>query len=811
MKKSSIVIRKIRAFAAVTAFSVLCSASLSALPVVKTADSKINSLVQLAQTEVQKNIRSDGTFCAGANWPTAWTRDMSYAIDLGLSFLFPEAVEKSLASRVENGIILQDTGSGGSWPVSTDRITWITAAYDYALFKQSPEYFEWVYSVAEKTLAHDYQVNFDKEKGIFRGESSFLDWREQTYPRWATNEYIAESYALGTNMMYFSALEKVCSLAKITGKSEETVLTWKKRSEELKNAIIKKFWLEEKKYFASILLKDIYTYTYEGYETLGESLGVILGVAPEDAYKNVIGAVKPQAWGLSVVAPQLSTIPSYHNDAVWPFVQGYRGLASKKAGDAYNAEYEFKAMVKAAEKFGTFKENYVASSFSPETQTNSDRQLWSDAGFLAYIYRIFFGIEFTENGIAVRPFIFDSEEMSAGAGKTTDETAGVAGSESGISNGRGAGDSASESEVSNGRGYGSGIASVNLKALAGGIKLEKLAIGKTTLSIEVTGSGDTVKSFKLNGAAVSTDYVIPYESLYKNGASPVSIQIALKKSEDFSKSYDETSRVKPLFDAATVTPQVPNSISDSDGKKTDISFKPKNKGGWKILKDAAESALTAKNAAKATDKNEMTLKAGDVLSVVQAFAVPEASSVKEGFQLEDIPLFPSKSVRTENYKNTTLLEAESADVHTQEGSRGTEKQMEVFKARITDELSKTDANFAEYVKDFGKEEGDYILFTFEAKKTGDYAVDFRFKNGHGPINTGEKCAVLALSADDMLVRRLAFPQQGSWVTWNFTAPTVIHLEKGKHTIRLSTDDWCRTQHGALNPIHLDLMRVARVR
>ena len=144
--------------------------NLFALPSVKSSDSDVNELIELAHSEVQMNIRKDGSFCAGANWPTAWTRDMSYAIDLCLSFLFPEATEKSLASRVENDIILQDTGSGGSWPVSTDRITWITAAYDYALFKQSPEYFEWVYQVGEKSLNQDFNVNFDSERGIFRGE-----------------------------------------------------------------------------------------------------------------------------------------------------------------------------------------------------------------------------------------------------------------------------------------------------------------------------------------------------------------------------------------------------------------------------------------------------------------------------------------------------------------------------------------------------------------------------------------------------------------------------------------------------------------
>ena len=711
--------------------------SVTALPAVKTGNSRVDSFVILAQEEVQKNIRSDGTFCAGAKWPTAWTRDMSYAIDLSLSFLFPEAVEKSLESRIENNTILQDTGSGGSYPVSTDRITWITAAYDYALVKSSDSYFKKIYTIAKNTLEKDYQVVFDGEKGLFRGESSFLDWREQTYPRWATNEFIAESYALGTNMMYYSALKKTALLSKRNGEPSEESKIWEERAASLKEAILKNFWLKEKKYFAALLLKDIYTYTYEGYETLGESLGIILDVAPEDSFRNVTGAVKPQKYGLSVVAPQLAGIPPYHNDAVWPFVQSYRGLACKKACDVYNAKKEFNAMLEAAEKFGTFKENYVASNFTPDTQINSDRQLWSDAGFLAWIYRILLGINIAEDGLSLKPFIFDSS--------------------------------------------------------IGPLEVKNLEIAGNKLSVTVKGSGDTIKSFCVNGKNVFPDYIIPL-----NKADNYTVQIELTESEAFKTSSDEKNMIKPCFDAATVTPAIPNTRVDADLKSTDVSFKPKNKGGWKIIID---------DKSKITDENEVSLKAGDSLCLTQAFALPENYD-------ENIPLFPSKMIRVENTKNTILYEAEKAEIKggnlTEEDNSYTEEEKNTI-AKISSDLLKTEANSSAYVKNFGKNEDEYIEFTVNIKKDGNYAVDFRFKNGHGPVNTGEKCAVLAISQDGKLIRRLAFPQQGSWSAWSFTAPTVLSLKKGSHKIRLYTDNWCRTQHEALNPVHIDLMRLSKLK
>ena len=717
-------------------FSLIVS-GISALPSVKTGNEDIDNLVQLAQTEVQKNIRPDGTFCAGEKWPTAWTRDMSYAIDLSLSFLFPEAVGKSLDSRIENETILQDTGSGGSYPVSTDRITWITAAYDYALIKQSPEYFNKIYKIAKNVLEKDYNINFDSEKQLFRGESSFLDWREQTYPRWATNEYIAESYALGTNMMYYSALQKIISLAEITNADDSQKQMWIARSEELKKAILQNFWIPEKKYFAALLLKDIDTYRYEGYETLGESLGVLLNIAPQDNFKNVIGAVKPQAYGLSVVAPQLANIPPYHNNGVWPFVQGYRGLACKKAKDAFNAQFEFEAMIKAAKKFGTFKENYVASDFSPDTQINSNRQLWSDAGFLGYVYKVMFGISFEKDGLHINPFVFS---------KFNNE-----------------------------------------------IKLENLSFNGNSLSLTVKGNGDLIKSYLLNEKKVDSDYVIPYTNNEK-----YNIVIEMTESEDFKNSYIPENQIKPWFEAAVITPAVPNTRIDCDGKTTEISFKPKNKGGYKIITDSKE---------KITSENNISIKPGENIILNKAFALPENGDT-------NIPLFPSKEVRAENTKNTVFYEAENAVV---KGGTITEDKAYSYSeesneiAKLSEELIRTEANANNFVKDFGKEEGEYIEFTVKIKKNGKYAVDFRFKNGHGPINTGEKCAVLAVSQDDKLVRRLAFPQQGAWSTWSFTAPTVLELNKGTHKIKLYTDNYCRTQHDALNPVYIDLMRIAKIK
>ena len=106
---------------------------------------------------------------------------------------------------------------------------------------------------------------------------------------------------------------------------------------------------------------------------------------------------------MPVVAPQLAGILPYHNNALWPFVQSYRGLAHAYMGDMKGFEEEFFGIIRSAALFMTFKENLVATTGSPETQLNSDRQLWSVAGYLGMIYRGLFGINLDKNGVHFLP------------------------------------------------------------------------------------------------------------------------------------------------------------------------------------------------------------------------------------------------------------------------------------------------------------------------------------------------------------------------------------------------------------------------
>lgn len=713
MKRTALNVKTVISFLMVL---VLNCSLISALPVFLSGDKQIDRLAALALEEVQKDIRSDGTFSAGAKWPTAWTRDMSYAIDLSLAILFPEATEKSLLSRIENNQILQDTGSGGSYPVSTDRVVLGIALYDFAHVYNSPAFYEKLYEVLSTTIDYDYHVNFDEEKNLFRGETTFIDWREQSYPRWMNCTYIANSFASGTNALYFRCLQILSELAEKFSTEQEVKLAewkniseqWREKSEELKTAINREFDSGEG-YLVSYIIQDVYDYKPLIYESLGQSLCVLFGIT-EPAVLEKAGI---SDFGVKVFDPDLKGVPSYHNDSVWPFVQGYYALALKKAGYTQAIYEEFYKMISQAEKFGTFKENMVASTGSEETQTNSDRQLWSDAGFLTFIYKILLGIELSPAGISFKPVNFLKEVDSYSA--------------------------------------------KNVEIYHGG-----------KLNISVHGKGNAVSKLIVNGVEKAPDYQIPFS------AATANVEVYLEKGEEKSS----------IAGVKRPSINVLNTVSEFEKSNISIKWRPKAFAGQKLYKNQTLISEVSKDLSFKT-------KSGNLLDV---------------YTLTNQQNMPSQPVRAENSKNTVLLEAETASLSGD--AVVVEEKNDIVKTG--NELDLTTSN-GTYLKSWGKAEGDSVTFTFKAKANGDYIIDFRFQNGHGPVNTGEKCAIRCLSIDEKVVRRIPLPQQGNWSSWAWSGPVKVHLEKGTHSITLSVDDFCYSQHHLIVPVNLDLCRISRLK
>jgi len=111
-------------------------------------------------------------------------------------------------------------------------------------------------------------------------------------------------------------------------------------------------------------------------------------------------------FGATCIYPQIPAIAPYHNNAIWPFVQSYWNLAAAKAGNEKVLEHGLASLYRAAGLFLTNYENMVAGTGDfMGTEINSDRMLWSMAGNLAMVHRVFMGMEFETDRLLFSPTI----------------------------------------------------------------------------------------------------------------------------------------------------------------------------------------------------------------------------------------------------------------------------------------------------------------------------------------------------------------------------------------------------------------------
>ncbi len=366
----------------------------------------VDALYNLSLEEGRLAIEPDNTFRTGAKWAGVWTRDISYSIILAFAYLEPEVAKTSLMRKVRRDRIIQDTGSGGSWPVSSDRTVWAIAAWEIYKVTGDRKWLEQVFPIIKNTADDDYKTLRDSRTGLYSGESSFLDWREQTYPKWMSNKDIYVSENLGTNAVHYQMNVVLSQMAKILGEPYQRYDTV---AAAIKKGINDQLWNQEKGYYAQYLYGRNYLTQSPRFEALGEALTVLFGIADEKRAKDLISRSPLTEYGATCIYPQIPGIPPYHNNSVWPFVQSYWNLAAAKAGNDKALEHGLASIYRAAGLFLTNYENMVADTGDYKgTEINSDRMLWSMAGNLSMVYRVFLGIQFEENGLSLKPFIPES-------------------------------------------------------------------------------------------------------------------------------------------------------------------------------------------------------------------------------------------------------------------------------------------------------------------------------------------------------------------------------------------------------------------
>lgn len=673
---------------------------ISAFPQYKSDFPISDAIYNLATEEMIKAVEPDSTFRTGKEWAGVWTRDISYSIILSMAYLQPKVAEYSLLRKVKNNLIIQDTGTGGAYPVSTDRMIWAVAAWELYKATGNMEWLRQAYGIIKKSIEADIVNAYDTETGLVKGESSFLDWREQTYPRWMQPADIYESECLGTNAVHYQANIILSKMAEILNE-EEVAVRHSKIAEHIKEGINKYLWLEDKGYYAQYLYGRNFKSVSSRSEALGDALCVLFGISNAERSNRIVANVPVTDFGISCIYPQIPNIPPYHNNGVWPFVQAYWALASAQVGNEQSVLESMAAIYRPAALFLTNKENFVAETGDfAGTQINSSNMLWSLSGNLALVHKILFGVKFDDDSLRFQPLV--------------------------------------------------------PKVLAGTRTLTNFKVRNAVLNIEMSGYGNRIVDFKIDGIKSPTAAI----SYLLSGTHSVKIVLDNKdlNVEPINKTCNYTSLETPLgsyYDKLLTWSQIDNAVSYSilrNGKLWKSTVKTKLKvpnNGY------SEYQIIA------IDKNKVSSFASEPIIVCE-------KRNENTVELEDY--IRQSDNKHNNYQGKGYVETNNS-VNTN------------------------------------------ITLPFSANKAGVYTLKFRYANGNGPVNTENKCAIRTLKVDGNKAGTSVFPQRGAneWSNWGYTNSIQIKLSKGEHLFEISLETENENMNTVINQALIDAMIICRVK
>ncbi|HHH28963.1 MAG TPA: hypothetical protein ENK57_11555, partial [Polyangiaceae bacterium] len=410
-------------------------------PVVRTGHDMFDALYALSLEEVRENgvdAISDwsfnggqpipcppgGCFETGRKWTYVWTRDTAYAVLLSLGLLDPTRAKNSLAFKLSERRaggdlqIVQDTGSGGSYPISSDRVVWALGAWEVLKYLEGSErqsFLDDAFEAMKNTAEHDRVVVYDAVDGLYTGEQSFLDWREQSYPGFTADDtvQIGMSKALSTNVGHLRLLEITAALA--TEKGEATAASkYQGWADQLRLAIADRLWLDDDGGFSTFIPSTLDRAPVRRFDLLGSALAVIAGVGSAAQRAQAVASYPHMPQGPPVMWPQQQFTPIYHNRAIWPFVTALWLKAAKDVQNAAAVTHGVRSLMRGAAINLSNMENFEAATGLPYKGdegpdsgpvVNSQRQLWSVAGYASMVQDVLFGLEASQTGIRFVPFV----------------------------------------------------------------------------------------------------------------------------------------------------------------------------------------------------------------------------------------------------------------------------------------------------------------------------------------------------------------------------------------------------------------------
>lgn len=726
-------------------------------PSIQTKNELFDALYQLALDEAKEgsvdSIR-DGAFnngsslpCAaggcfetGRKWTYVWTRDTAYSAHLGLGWLDPIRAKNSLDFKLSTRRdgsdlqIVQDTGTGGSYPVSSDRSVWALGAREILQHLTGDErttFRDRAFTAIKNTIDHDRAVVFDSTDGLYRGEQSFLDWREQSYPSWTVPDlaHIAASKSLSTNVAHLALLDTGAELAEEKGDAA-TAASLKKMATDLRAAMRQRLWLTEDKQFSTYVPTTLDAGPARRFDLLGTSLAVLFDVATPDQAREAIANYPTLPKGPPVIFPQQKDTPIYHNRAIWPFVTAYWVKAAKKTGNDGAYDAGVRSLVRGAALNLSNMENLEVVSGKPFLDdgtssgpvVNSQRQLWSVAGYVSMVNSELFGVTAQPKGLRVAPFVTRGLRKSL---------------------------------------FGSADTMVLNNLPFRGKKVS--IVVKLPPESAAAGGAYAVKSVRINGV-VAPGGVIDESKLALRNLVDVELAEDATPAQTV-KTINDVSDYRSIF--APTTPVV-SAVTLSGGNKVslalDIAGEPAGDVTVSVYRDGTR---VAQNLPGTTTSWEDATTNGDAS--------------------------PSYCYTIETRFVVSGNVSQRSNPQCFWGSTGSRVASIPASSFVVTGGNSTTAYGRFFYESWG-DAGHEIVATFSPTRTGDHLVQAVYGNGAGAINTGITCAVKHVTVEETVGGKvvgegyLVMPQRADWASWGESSMVRVKVNAGtSYRVRLSHD------------------------
>ena len=373
--------------------------------------------LSMEETVINKFESEFGTaFYTGEKWPKVWTRDTAMACEFSLAAIYPEISLNCAKEKVVhfNGfkVFEEDTGTGGSYPVSTDKIITYLSVWEIYLSTGDESVLEYFYDICLDNIKQDYNTVWDSESGLMKGETCGLDWRSQTYPDWMGNEVeeslanIAEGKAASVNLIYLGVLQRMIQTAEILGKEDGKYL--QEKYDALYEAVTTRLWHDELGAYAA--------WEYPSYmgaplaykiDCIANGYALWFGIGSEEQLDSIAENYPLVTYGANVVYPNKQGDLEhkdriYHNRGVWPGWEAQLMLAGAQHGYDELSEEIWNSCITAA---ATSLVNKEVVDFTTGEGIHVNHQLWSIAATLSGYYKLLFGMIYDTDGITFEPYV----------------------------------------------------------------------------------------------------------------------------------------------------------------------------------------------------------------------------------------------------------------------------------------------------------------------------------------------------------------------------------------------------------------------